>query len=84
MGLFQDCGCGCNGKKQEAKMLTSLLAALVFYIIASPEMYQITRRVIGSWVSGPTGCASEMGLIVHAVVFFFVTWGLMNVTAKKM
>lgn len=84
MPLFQDCGCGCNGKKQEAKMLTSFLAALLFYIISSPEMYQLTRRAFGSWVSGPTGCSSEMGLILHAVVFFLITWGLMNMTAKKM
>jgi len=84
MGIFADCGCGCNGKKQEAKFLVSFVAALLFFLVSSPEMYQLTRRLFGSWVSGPTGCSSTFGLALHSVVFLLITWGLMNFTAKKM
>lgn len=84
MSMFTDCGCGCDGKKQEAKFGVSFIAALLFFLISSPEMYQLTRRIFGSWVSSPTGCSSMAGLALHAVVFLLITWGLMNVTAKKM
>ncbi len=78
MGFFKDCGCGCGGRKQQDKFVISLISALIFFLIASPETYRLTRSVFGTWVSGPTGCASTSGLILHAVVFLFVTWGLMN------
>ena len=82
--MFKDCGCGCDGKKQEAKLLVSFISALLFFLVSSPEMYQLTRRLFGTWVSGPTGCSSTLGLILHSVVFLLITWGLMNFTAKKM
>jgi hypothetical protein len=84
--LFKDCGCGCDGRKQQDKFVISLISALVFFIVASPETYQLTRNVFGTWVSGPTGCASTRGLLLHAVVFMLITWGLMNLrrgAAKK-
>lgn len=84
MSVFPDCGCGCDGKKQEAKLCVSTMAALLFFLISSPEMYQLTRRLFGSWVSGPTGCSNTAGLILHSVVFLLITWALMNITAKKM
>ena len=79
MGLFADCGCGCDGKKQEKKLLISLMAALTFFIIASPETFRIMRRLLGKWVSSPTGCPTSSGLILHTIVFMLVTWGLMNI-----
>ena len=82
--MFKDCGCGCDGKKQEAKFLVSSIAALLFFLVSSPEMYQLTRRIFGEWVSSPTGCSSMAGLALHTVVFMLITWGLMNVTSKKM
>jgi hypothetical protein len=84
MSMFKDCGCGCDGRKQEAKFLVSFVAALLFFLVSSPEMYQLTRRIFGSWVAGPTGCSSTLGLVLHSVVFLLITWGLMNFTAKKM
>lgn len=79
MGVFKDCGCGCDGKKQEQKFLISLMSALLFFLIASPEMFQLVRRVFGNWVASPTGCPSTAGLLLHSVVFLLVTWGLMNI-----
>ena len=78
MGLFKDCGCGCNGKKQEQKFLISIMSALVFFVVANPETFRVMRKVFGSWVSSPTGCPSTGGLALHTIVFMLVTWGMMN------
>ena len=78
MGLFKDCGCGCNGKKQEQKFLISIMSALVFFVVANPETFRVMRKVFGSWVSSPTGCPSTGGLALHTVVFMLVTWAMMN------
>jgi|TARA_B110000211_G_scaffold45774_1_gene48771 hypothetical protein len=78
MGLFKDCGCGCDGKKQEQKFLISIMSALVFFVVANPETFRVMRKVFGSWVSNPTGCPSTGGLVLHTIVFMLVTWGMMN------
>jgi hypothetical protein len=78
MGLFKDCGCGCDGKKQEQKFLISIMSALVFFVVANPETFRVMRKVFGSWVSSPTGCPSTGGLALHTVVFMLVTWAMMN------
>ena len=81
--IFNDCGCGCKGNKQEEKLVASILAAAVFFIVANPSTFRLTRRVIGSWISTPTGCASTKGLLLHAFVFLIVTWALMNVNKER-
>ena len=69
MGLFKDCGCGCGGKKQEQKLAISLMAALVFFIVANPDTYRLMRAILGKWVSGPYGCPTTNGLNLHTIVF---------------
>ena len=83
MGIFKDCGCGCNGKKQEQKFLISIMSALVFFVVANPETFRVMRKVFGSWVSSPTGCPSTGGLALHTVVFMLVTWGMMNIKREE-
>jgi hypothetical protein len=84
MGLFKDCGCGCNGKKQEEKFITSIVSALVFFIVANPETFKLVRRLVGSWVATPTGCPSMLGLLLHALVFMLIVWGMMNIKKESM
>jgi hypothetical protein len=79
MGLFKDCGCGCNGLKQQEKFVTSLISGLTFFIIANPETFRLVRRVLGPRIATPNGCPSTMGLLVHSLVFILVVWGMMNV-----
>jgi len=79
MGLFKDCGCGCNGLKQQEKFVTSLISGLTFFIIANPETFRLVRRVLGPRIATPNGCPSTMGLLVHTLVFSLVVWGMMNV-----
>ena len=77
--LFPDCGCGCKGKKQEKKFLISLMSAMVFFVIANPDTFRLTRAIFGKWISSPTGCPSGKGLMFHTIVFLLVVWGMMNV-----
>lgn len=79
MGLFKDCGCGCDGRKQQEKFITSLISGLTFFIIANPETFRLVRRVLGPRIATPTGCPSTLGLLVHTLVFIAVVWAMMNV-----
>ena len=83
MGLFKDCGCGCNGKKQQQKFNISLMSALLFFIIANPDTFRLMRSILGSWVSGPNGCPTTAGLILHTIVFMLITWGMMNIKRES-
>ena len=51
----------------------------VFFIIANPDTFRITRRLFGKWISSPTGCPTGKGLMFHTLVFLLVTWGMMNI-----
>jgi hypothetical protein len=87
MGIFKDCGCGCDGEKQKEKFIISVVSGLTFFIIANPETFRLVRRVLGSRIATPTGCPSTLGLLVHTLVFILVVWGMMNIqkgsTTKK-
>lgn len=79
MTFFKDCGCGCNGKKQEGKFIISVISGLTFFIVANPETFRIVRRVFGDGIATPNGCPSTLGLLVHTLVFILITWGMMNI-----
>ena len=83
MGLFKDCGCGCNGKKQEQKFVISLMSALLFFVVANPDTYRLVRSILGSWVSGPNGCPTTAGLVLHTLVFLLITWAMMNIKRES-
>ena len=75
--------CNCE-KSQRDKLMISIISAVVFFIVANPETFKLVRRVVGSWVATPTGCPSITGLVLHAVVFMLVVWGMMNIKREKM
>ena len=81
--LFKDCGCGCNGKKQEKKFLIALMSALLFFVIANPTTFRIVRKIFGNWVSTPTGCPSTYGLLLHSLVYLLISWGMMNLKKEE-
>ena len=78
MGAFKDCGCGCDGKKQEKKFLISLMSATLFFIVANPQTFLVVRELLGDGIANAAGCPSTIGLLVHTLVFFLITWALMN------
>ena len=74
--VFKDCGCGCDGKVQEKKFKTSIIAGLVFLIVSNPAIYKLTSSLISGVATD--GCPTELGLIVHTTVFILITWAMMN------
>ena len=83
MQLFPDCGCGCQGKEQQKKFIRALVLGVLFFIVANPETFTIMRKVFGSTVASVTGYPTIRGLLLHALVFFLVSWGLMNIGSRE-
>jgi hypothetical protein len=61
-------------KKSQWKF--SLISAIIFLIISSPFMYDITNTILGVTLekNGP----SVTGLILHTVVFVLISYGVMQ------
>lgn len=59
----------------------SFISALVFFVVANPELYRFTQTVFGGFL--PTvdgaGVPTAFGLVLHTVVFFAAMLGLMMV-----
>lgn len=55
------------------KLLTHHLVclAVLFFVVANPETYRLVNSVLGGVVSvsDASGCATQVGVAVHAVVF---------------
>ena len=68
------------------KMQISAFQALLFYILANPITFSVVDKLVVQ-VTGPytmfrvaeEGKPTGFGLLLHAGVFFAVTWGLMYV-----
>ena len=56
----------------------SFYSALVFFLVANPEMYRVVQKVVGGLVTvAVEGCPTPVGLLVHTVLFFCVILALM-------
>jgi len=42
---------------------------IVFFLVANPETFKLTRSLLGGWVGSTYGVPSNMGLLLHALVF---------------
>ena len=82
MGMFKDCGCGCKGRNQQKKFITSAVAGLLFFIVANPETFMIVRKFLGNWVANQYGTPTMYGLLFHAFVFIMITWAMMNIGGR--
>jgi hypothetical protein len=65
------------------KMKYSAISALVFFIVANPELYKFTQMVFGGLFKVaelPSGGAATFGgLLLHTIVFFLLMLALMMV-----
>lgn len=63
------------------KVKFSAISALLFFLVANPELYKMTQSVFGSifMVAHPMGAATPAGLFLHTLVFFLATLGLMYI-----
>ena len=61
----------------------SLYSAIVFLIIASPPVYKLVDKLLGSVVriADSAGHATTAGLIVHSIVFGLIVFGMMHINS---
>jgi hypothetical protein len=65
---------------RDPKVMASLQAALLFLIVANPVTYRLVQTIFGGLfkvANATTGCPSAAGLLLHAVVFGLLSYGLM-------
>lgn len=66
------------------KILYSFQASLLFFIIASPFMYNFTNKLLKSIVQvNLNGSPTLNGLILHSIVFGLIVYLLMLLQDKK-
>jgi hypothetical protein len=59
-----------------------LIVVLLFFIIANPALFKVTRA-LGGWVASQEGCPKTGGLLLHAVVFAVVTRVIMRMLRRR-
>ena len=74
--FFLDCGCGCDGVRQEKKFLVSLMFALIFVLFSSPMAFKFTEKLFG--LSGTSS------LVFHGLLFMFIVWTALNLKSEFM
>ncbi len=54
-------------------------STLVFFLVANPETFKLTQRLLGGLftLASDKGCPSTLGFFFHTGLFFFVLWGFM-------
>jgi hypothetical protein len=65
---------------RDPKVMASIQAALLFLIVANPATYRLVQMIFGRLfkvANATTGCPSSAGLLLHAVVFGLLSYGLM-------
>ena len=76
------CGCAWCPKSgdQGVKIKASVMSALLFVVIASPELFGVMQSLLGSLVrvASPAGVPTATGLVLHAVVFGLLVFALMQ------
>ena len=60
------------------KNAITLLAAAIFYVVANPAAYKITRKYIGDWIANAAGCPTTKGFLLHVLVYALITRATMG------
>jgi len=64
------------------KIIISLIAAVIFFLVSSPFMYDFTNK-IGLKTEKSSGCPSTQGLLIHSAVFFIIVFLIMMIPMGK-
>jgi len=59
----------------------TIQSVLVFLLISAPMTYKLTNGLLGGVVgklADASGCPTTLGLVVHALVFGLIVYGLMQ------
>lgn len=74
-----------------AKVVHAILAAVLFFVVSSPMLYQAVDKVVGGFVSSVmpqfssvfkvamSGCPTTYGIFLHSVVFGLASYFLVHV-----
>ena len=66
-------------RNKGAKWKYSFYSALVFFVVASPQAYEVSHLLLGDKVAiSNSGAPTAAGLMVHTVVFMVALYGMMN------
>jgi hypothetical protein len=57
-----------------------IIPLLLFFIVANPATYKMTRKAVGS-IASADGLPSQMGVAVHALVFVVLAKFIMRRTS---
>ena len=60
-----------------------LIAIVSYVIVANPATYKLTAGILGKWIADSNGTAQIGGLILHAVVYLFLTGFLLALFRPK-
>jgi hypothetical protein len=54
-------------------------STLVFFLVANPETFKLTQRLLGGFLSiaSESGCPTAYGFFAHAFLFFLILWAMM-------
>jgi hypothetical protein len=80
------CGCmWCPDHKKGLKVRASLMSALLFILVSSPQTYKLVQRLLGGivTVASPAGLPTTAGLLIHALVFAAGVLLLMKLKKKR-
>ena len=50
-----------------------IIPFVAFLAFASPQSFQLTSKLLGSWIASGEGVPKVGGLLLHALVFIIVT-----------
>jgi hypothetical protein len=63
-------------------LMKMLVVVLLFFIIANPALYKVTRA-LGGWVASPEGLPKTGGLLLHGIVFAVVCRVIMRMLYRR-
>jgi hypothetical protein len=53
-------------------LIKKIVPLVVFFVVANPETFKLTRSVAGGWIANSYGLPTTAGLLLHALVFVIV------------
>jgi len=53
-------------------LIKKIVPLAVFFVVANPETFKLTRSVAGGWIANSYGLPTTTGLLLHALVFVIV------------
>jgi len=54
-------------------MTKNVVPFIVFFLVANPETFKLTSSLLGSWIANSSGLPSNLGLLLHALVFVLLS-----------